>query len=846
MKMSVIKGAVFGVVFFVAVIVFGVLTNRGNMDMTGKMEDATLPLAYLEVDGKAVNCLAGYRSAVKTAYVQDCITPLPTDRILNFSVIENGVKIDKLTYELRSIDGQRLIENAEVSNLQQEEGCIYAEIKFKDLLEENTEYMLILIATTEDGEEIYYYSKVVIGEWAYITESIDFVTDFHNKTFQKENANELRKYLESNSSADNSNFYSVDIHSSLDQVTWGSMNVKEEVKPTVTIAQINGVVSSYKMEYVVSDTEDETVNYYRVSEYYRVRYTKTRIYLLDYERNMEKIFVPDEDSYNSTKIILGIGNKDIEISESDDGKNLAFVMADRLFAFNINDEKMSLLFSFYDIDEWSVSELNNRHDIKVLNVDETGNITFMVYGYMNRGVHEGNVGIAVYTYNSLGSVVSEQIFIPYEKSYEVLKRDIEKLSYINRNNKLYLALEKAIYEVNITEKTYEVLVTEAETGEYKISDTGRMVVWQDSVKNDYSARKLYLMDLSTEEIMGVEAGKNEYIKALGFIGEDLVYGLAYKEDVVSNEKDEMQFYMHSVVIQNETGLILKLYKQNDIYVKNTVIEDNMIRLIRAKKIESEESAIYERAADDQIVSAKEDGYGKNYVETGYSNLYKTFLRIVINGKVTAKNVHYLEPEQELYEGEKALNIAFEHSTDRFYVYNAKELLGIYDEEADAVQYAADNNAWVTNDYGSYVWINSTRKNKNQIMAIKEAKVTDDKNSLGVCIDTMLAFEGVMRSSTYLLEQGESAYRILSDNLENAQVLELTGCSLDNVLYYVNLDIPVMVRMNHRKAILITGFNDSEVVILNPDAGTLSKMKKKQAEQMIEEAGSYYITYVKRG
>ena len=98
----------------------------------------------------------------------------------------------------------------------------------------------------------------------------------------------------------------------------------------------------------------------------------------------------------------------------------------------------------------------------------------------------------------------------------------------------------------------------------------------------------------------------------------------------------------------------------------------------------------------------------------------------------------------------------------------------------------------------------------------------------------------------MLEQGESAYRILSDNLENAQVLELTGCSLDNVLYYVNLDIPVMVRMNHGKAILITGFNDSEVVILNPDAGTLSKMKKKQAEQMIEEAGSYYITYVKRG
>ena len=132
------------------------------------------------------------------------------------------------------------------------------------------------------------------------------------------------------------------------------------------------------------------------------------------------------------------------------------------------------------------------------------------------------------------------------------------------------------------------------------------------------------------------------------------------------------------------------------------------------------------------------------------------------------------------------------------------------------------------------------------MAIKVATVTEDKNSLGVCLDTMLAFEGIMRNSSYLLEQGESAIDILTDNLENAQVLELTGCSLDDVLYYINKDIPVMVRLGQQKAVLITGFNDSEVVLLDPDAGTLSKMKKKQAEKIFEEAGSYYITYVPRG
>ena len=234
------------------------------------------------------------------------------------------------------------------------------------------------------------------------------------------------------------------------------------------------------------------------------------------------------------------------------------------------------------------------------------------------------------------------------------------------------------------------------------------------------------------------------------------------------------------------------------------------------------------------------------METGYSNLYKTFVRIVVNGKLTPKDIHYVEPEQELYEGNKMLVVTYEDVGERFYVYNAKELLGVFDKEAEAVSYAVNNSAWVINDYGNYVWRKEKRSTKNQIMAIKATTVSEDKNSLGVCLDTILAFEGIMRNSSYLLEQGASITDILTDNLENTQVLELTGCSLDDMLYYLNKDIPVMVRLGQKKAVLITGFNDSEVVILDPDAGTLSKMKKKQAEKMFEEAGSYYITYVPMG
>ncbi len=40
--------------------------------------------------------------------------------------------------------------------------------------------------------------------------------------------------------------------------------------------------------------------------------------------------------------------------------------------------------------------LCDLHDIRLISVDEKGNTTFTVVGYMNRGVHEGRVGVAVY------------------------------------------------------------------------------------------------------------------------------------------------------------------------------------------------------------------------------------------------------------------------------------------------------------------------------------------------------------------------------------------------------------------------------------------------------------------
>ena len=161
------------------------------------------------------------------------------------------------------------------------------------------------------------------------------VLDFSEKTFDKEQAKELTKYLESNSEGDNTTLGKVDIHSSFNQVTWGDLKVKKITEPSVTIRELSSQTGSFLLNYIVYDGAGKNTNYYRVEEFYRVRYTADRMYLLDYERTMDQFFTASDEVFSGNKILLGITGEDVSLMESDGGSVLAFVTGNRLYSYNI-------------------------------------------------------------------------------------------------------------------------------------------------------------------------------------------------------------------------------------------------------------------------------------------------------------------------------------------------------------------------------------------------------------------------------------------------------------------------------------------------------------------------------
>lgn len=56
---------------------------------------------------------------------------------------------------------------------------------------------------------------------------------------------------------------------------------------------------------------------------------------------------------------------------------------------------------------------------------------------MNRGNHEGNQGLGLYSYSKDGAV-TERFFADSSRSYDEIRQDIEKLSYLNENGMFYV------------------------------------------------------------------------------------------------------------------------------------------------------------------------------------------------------------------------------------------------------------------------------------------------------------------------------------------------------------------------------------------------------------------------
>ena len=104
-----------------------------------------------------------------------------------------------------------------------------------------------------------------------------------------------------------------------------------------------------------------------------------------------------------------------------------------IWNYNKESDELSLVFSYADGE--NPQNGYDQHKVQLVSIDKDGSTTFTVSGYVNRGSHEGEVGVSGLLFmTSTKNSVEEKVFIPSTKSYPVLANDPGKLLYYSHSS----------------------------------------------------------------------------------------------------------------------------------------------------------------------------------------------------------------------------------------------------------------------------------------------------------------------------------------------------------------------------------------------------------------------------
>ena len=805
------------------------------------MSEASLPVMHFVYDEQAINELHGYVQQMDMLSMRDGLVPVDEERTLHLEIMTYGNKIENLSYKIRSMNSERLLmedDNADIIVNQDKVSC---NISIPSLFEDSQEYNMEIVLNVGE-KEVYYYTRIVRELDCYVDETLDFALLFHEYTFRDDAKEFIPTYMDP-ATGDATTLNYVDLSCTLRQITWADFTGVKLTDPIASIEEINKSYNVITLNYVMTNVNEENeVEYYNVEEYYRLRYTPTRTYVLNFERRMNQVFRSENNFLlGTTAILLGIRDNNVEYLANDSGNCIAFVQEGDLWSYDRVNNTISQVFSFRGAEGINSRENWNQHDIQIVRVNEAGSISFVVTGYMNRGEHEGQVGIAVYHYDGISHTVEEEVFIPSNKSYEVLCAEMGELLYVNEQKMLYLMMDDDVYKIDMNRFEVSTFV-EGDTDEaYAVSTSGRYLAW---VKTEelYSSDCIYLEDLRTGIKDEVLAKEDEYIMPIAFVGEDFVYGVAKKEDVKENLFGEVLYPMSRIEILNtsdEKRDVIKSYSPiSDKIGKVTVDSKNIyVELVR----ESDGRLV--ACGEDTIMNRETEPANSVKLRKSVTNAKQT--QVAINMKEIKKDtaVKMILPKSILLEENR--NVSLDVQMDGyFYAYARGKLLLATKDAAEAILCANENYGVVVDADSKYIFkrARSTTQTAFTNLVVNEADAR--ASSLVKAVSIILTREGVGISVSDLVAAGQTPIQIMHSTLKGSVVLELKNCRVDEMLYFVNQGTPVIARTGVDKAILITGYSSNYIAYYDPVSRQNKTCTYEEMGSMVAMGGNYFIAYVK--
>ena len=814
MKRILKKAGILLLVFLLGTVGTALLLNSEFTDNRSDFNDAVFPEVMIDMNGTLINRMYGYAQPMQTDFTRDSVTPLDTSKKLTFKVNPYDSEVQSFSYEIRTSDGSKVLENKKIKNLSKEDGYLSVDVEIGSDLRMNQEYSM-QIALEMNESTAYYYTRVVSRSQVHASDYAAFVKYFYEACLDKNSADALGSYLEPKTTGASTNYSGININSSLSEVSWGTLAPQLRQEGIPVIKEINETTASVTLEYqITSQNENEETEIYDVKEFYRMKYQDTRIYLLDFRRSANQVFDGTLPVCSDDGIILGVRDKNVEYMMNDAATVIAFVQEGDLWSYSPGNEKINQIFSFRKTEDGDFRDSRTQHDIKIVRVTDEGDIDFVLYGYMNRGSHEGYEGIGVYHYNHDKNVAEERAFIPVSESFEFLKKDLEKLSYVNEKNELFLILAKNLYKINIEDNSSEILEKGIKNANFVSSDNNDHAAWLVSEGDEKGNIKE--IDFDTCKTRLIAPQKEQKLRTVGFMNEDLIYGILDKSDILKDEEGHKSVGIRTLRIEDFDGNVKKEYQKDGLYITDISVGDTLIEFeLSAKSGDTS----YVAQKKDTIMNNKKAA--ANTVRTELVSASRTGVRVKLVFNMTKQTDSPLTMYAKVSSTDKkdiVLDTQIPQET-AYYVYGQGELDSIYTDPAKAVQRADTLGGVVLNRAQQYVWERGNKKTKIQI--------------------------GTEELPDILL-QGTYDIKTLKKSLKKTgTVIDLSGCSLDSVLYEVSAQRPVIAKTGTNTSVLIVGYDEYNTYLYDPVKKETYPYGMNDSTDLFQKAGNVFITCIEK-
>ncbi len=798
---------------------------------------AGLPVLYVNYQETQVNKMNAYVTPIDCGYLRESVSLLDSDGSITFQVISNGHTLVSLGYTLSDAANEYVTEEGTVQAVSSgESGAGGYRLTFKNPLVEDREYCLTLTLADSEDQVYYFYTRVISGQDYRLSDKLDFVWQFNQNTMDPDMSGTVGDYLETSGLNDNSTFADVDIYSSTSMVMWGGLEPAVTGTMATTIKAISADAATIQLRYKVQIYQDASdYTEYYVDEYYTIQWDNNVWHLRDFHRSLGEIPGTSGFEISSNMLRLGVVSPEetgLLAGETGDGYSAAFVMDGRLWYYDVGNNILTCVMSM-DPDDSAACSGDYPYGIKALDIASDGTLYYIVYGYMTGGSHEGENGIAVYVFDPSKNTIQEQAFIPSDRGYEMLMMDVEKLAFMNDNHQLYLCLNDIVYRIDYMTGQAREVIEQLDIENYKLSGDGTILAMPSS-PTAQDADQILVYYLDTGQTRTIQS-EGKVMRLLGFFQNDIVYGTADPSRVYEDSVGTQIVPMDTLYIADSELNVVRQYSVEGQYIVNVRLNETTVDISLARAVEENGRTVYENMPGDYLVHNEKETEEDIYLTTvdDATMRSETYIQLPssLSSEVLAGEAVVRDSGEIVFEIDGPAKPA-----QKYYLYTGDGLYQDYTSLVEAIEDCTQPTGLVVSESKQIVWEKSIRSS--------EYRTSFNSISQGDMITSVVSAicayaegkESVSVDSSMTLSQA------LAANLTEHTVVNLRGLSLDDVLYFVYADRPVIAQLRENEFVVIVGYNPYYLQVADPSTGEISDWNYETYSQVFEEEGNIFLSY----